>query len=643
MLASQQSVFSRICARSFRTTSTAWKQPAHDRLRMRRHQPQPRHRLPFVDEAPMNVLPEKPPVLPTSWGSTADKVKCLRYSHGVHLSSIPTTFEKLEELYHLEKNLWFHSLDLPLKSPEMLDFSQFITRTKLLDWSWEPFDHQSALESRLSHQLSEQLLFLCRLPVNMHDQKPESIIARGRRRTMLISNCMETAYQTIVTSEPASQLARSVHQIDESARVETFLKRLYPNEMWKPVSEIDEDLFEDVDETILDGEGCVRFRIRADLTWQLRVPDPLQPFFPMKHPICYSEKPPKCRYRPEAFGLKPIDCFKFSCLPIDSSELARSVAGYWSRNPFSEGDPCEFGLLGVLDTRSAEEIWNDLSRLALSEEKKSDIWTKNGISEGLLTAFAWTSAQAYNQGFTLYNEITYPFAAQILLFDYDHIQLLRYQLNSLASLWQAEDCEAPFNLAWVSPKIKLFEFVDSAPCGRMQVNPEALSLLASGFLHPTDADRPSELLRPYLTPGSLAPRDRAKRSVRDEDTFARLIPNAASSPDLDDSVQIDKENTVDLADMTEAERKALDEARQSARKLPLRMYTPARPHPNEVFFYKLTNQRELLKELRSEVPSLGGSLRGLPGPYDRIRENYRMHRRNQQPRSRVQAPPRRWR
>lgn len=73
----------------------------------------------------------------------------------------------------------------------------------------------------------------------------------------------------------------------------------------------------------------------------------------------------------------------------------------------------------------------------------------------LLTFFA--------PGFTLYNELTYPFTTQILLFDHDHIQLLRYQLNSLVSLWQVEDCSTPYNLVWFSPKVKLFEFVDSLP------------------------------------------------------------------------------------------------------------------------------------------------------------------------------------
>ncbi|KAA0185513.1 28S ribosomal protein S30 mitochondrial [Fasciolopsis buskii] len=647
MLISRQSYIPRICSHPFVTTSSTWKQPKHDRLRMRRHLPPPRHQFPFVHEAPVNILPEKPPVIPASWDSTVDKVKNLRFNHGDHLSSIPTTFEKLEELYHLEKNLWFHSLDLPLKSPEMLDFSKFITRTKLLDWSWElPSNHQSALGNRLAHQLSEQLLYLYRNPVNIYDQRPKSFNARKMRRIMLISSCMETAYQTIMSTQPASPFARGIHQIDEFARVETFLKRLYPREMWSSVSEVDEDLFDDVDETVLDDEGCVRYRIRADLAWQLRGPDPLQPFLSMDHPVCYDTKPSECLYRPEALDLKPVDCFKFSCLPKThfrfASEFARSVAGYWSRNPFYEGDPCEFGLLGVLDARSAEQMWIDVSRLALSETSRSDIWIRSTLAEGLLTAFSWASAQAYNQGFTLYNELTYPFTTQILLFDHDHIQLLRYQLNSLVSLWQVEDCSTPYNLVWFSPKVKLFEFVDSLPCG-VRVFPEAVSLLVASFLHPTDSDRSTKLLRPYLASGVMAPRDYAKCSVDGARSIPRLIPDTADMPDLNDSTPTETRSIKDLAHFTEGERKALEAARRSAQKLPLWMRTPGLPHPNEVFFYKLANQRELLDELSSEVPSLDGSLLGIPEKHEIIKASYRRLQRNRQARSRVEAPPRRWR
>ncbi|VDP65910.1 unnamed protein product [Echinostoma caproni] len=184
-------------------------------------------------------------------------------------------------------------------------------------------------------------------------------------------------------------------------------------------------------------------------------------------------------------------------------------------------------------------------------------------------------------------------------------------------------------------------FVQTINCRNcVKVNPEAVSLLASGFLYPTDVDLPSEILRPHLARG-IAPRDRATYPP-DANSLTYLIPNSADSPDLDESSQTN-ELPPDWEHITTEERKALDEARQSSRKLPLRMYTPGRPHPNEVFFFKETDKRELLDELRSEVPSFGGSFGRLPEPYDSLSRKWFSDHRRRQPRPRVQQPPKRWR
>lgn len=39
--------------------------------------------------------------------------------------------------------------------------------------------------------------------------------------------------------------------------------------------------------------------------------------------------------------------------------------------------------------------------------------------------------------------------------DGNYIQLLRFQLNSITSLWKAEDSMLPYNLAWYSPRVEL--------------------------------------------------------------------------------------------------------------------------------------------------------------------------------------------
>lgn len=122
----------------------------------------------------------------------------------------------------------------------------------------------------------------------------------------------------------------------------------------------------------------------------------------------------------------------------------------------------------------------------------------------------------------------------------------------------------------------------------VRVFPEAVSLLVASFLHPTDSDRSTKLLRPYLASGVMAPRDYAKCSVDGARSIPRLIPDTADMPDLNDSTPTETRSIKDLAHFTEGERKALEAARRSAQKLPLWMRTPGLPHPNEVFFYKVS-------------------------------------------------------
>ena len=74
--------------------------------------------------------------------------------------------------------------------------------------------------------------------------------------------------------------------------------------------------------------------------------------------------------------------------------------GYWPPSPFlpepvSE-EPCKFGLLGVVDvTPSPDQIYFHSNR---STDISMTCAERDALSNGLLTAFAWTSAMAYNEG-----------------------------------------------------------------------------------------------------------------------------------------------------------------------------------------------------------------------------------------------------
>ncbi|KAF6772263.1 hypothetical protein AHF37_09147 [Paragonimus kellicotti] len=619
------------------TTPSFRRQPPQDRQRYKRHHQEPRHSVPFVDDAPLDRLPRKPTSISGLWGSTDPLVKSLRFRNGEELKRLPSTFEKLQELYHMENNMWFHSLDLPLQCPEMLEFTQQLTRTNLYSMDLE-IRESSIVHQYLTYALTEGLIHLNQPPVNQTSSDSEAIAMRSKKRCSLIAAFMEALYQACCRGDLAAHLTRQPHHLDERATVETFVKRSSPKELFVCWNDVAEDLYEDANETIFDtSENIVRYRIRAELAWQLRGSEPLKPFVPWDDPQCLRDRVPRSNYRPEAFGLKPVDCYCFTCIPhaetLDYSEFARSVAGYWSHSPFWQGDPCEFGLLGAVDVAHSEKMLKDLARTSLPSATKTDIRMRHGLTEGLLTAFAWTSAQAYNQainrciwllnlmwnwttskkwpdtlndtssmpdlkdiicllcsgehnltrisshlpfiskGFTLYNELTYPFAAQLLLIDEDHIQLMRYQLNSLTSLWKTEDSGLPFNVAWISPKLRLFQVNRSAGC-TVSVNSQAVSLMISAMLYPTDADRVSSSLRPYLS-DKFAPRDPSTCLIpnSDEATFTTVTSTTASK-----SAQ---------PSMSKLEQAALEASKRSEKEHPTRLFNPPRPHPNEVYFFKV--------------------------------------------------------
>ncbi|CAH8663928.1 unnamed protein product [Dicrocoelium dendriticum] len=623
----------KISARFISFSASVWKLPPHDRQRYKRHQPEPRHSLPFTDEARLDHLPKKP--IPTTglWGSTAPHIRDKRFKHGELLKSMPSTFDKLQELYHFEDNLWFHSLDLPLKIPGMLPFVQQLTRTNVAKWEPEEVDCP-LMQKYLLQSLSEGLSLLNRLPLNRIDERPTAVEARAKHRSRLIAACLESAYQAWTRAYPCSSPSDHVHQVDERATVETFFKRLVSPGLFVKHDDVIEDVFDEVNDTVVDPEeNTVRYRIRTELAWQLRVSRPLQQFICWEHPTCLECEVPVCNYRPEAFDLKPLECYRFSCLPYtqapDFSEYARSVAGYWSHTPFWRGDPCEFGLVGALDVVRGEQVHKNLARSALPEDVKSEVIMQHGLSEGLLSAFAWTSAQAYNQGFTLYNEITYPFAAQLVLFDADHIQLLRYQLNSLCSLWKSEDSGLPYNMAWYSPKVRLFDF-DSSAHHPISINPHAISLLVTAMQHPIDTTRSSTQLRPYL-PTSDYDVDKAYFIPSAGDTqYTPIHPSASNA------------ESAELL-LSEQELAALDETQQKAVSLPTRLFNPPRPNPNDVFYFKPTDRSKLNAEFKEEMPSFGGEFGELPGRFNILAQKYRIEKRNRGARSHVQAPPRRWR
>ncbi|EUB59894.1 hypothetical protein ECG_03285 [Echinococcus granulosus] len=625
-------------AKGLRTSAVIQKQPARDRQRRRRKMPPPFHSLPFYDEDPLKTLKIEhlfPTSIPGSWGTTNVRTTEKFYKIGRALKVQPTLFEKLKELYYHERNLWYHRLDLPLNCTNTLDFSQYITRTNVrsLKELTPTYSAPTNLDINIIKNRVQEFLTLCPLQPN----------SSSKERQEFLGSFMECIYSVLVEYCDQSHLRTRATQADVGAKVETFFKRsgfadLYDTERIKNEC-LSEGVWEATEDAILDAEELLRFRICGKLAWQIRTDSPLPPFVAASEGVCFEDRlPPDGKlYRPEVFGLDPIDHYDFSCLPFVNSmyspEYIRSVAGYWPSSPFlpepvSE-EPCKFGLLGVVDVTPSSEQWHFHCTDGIAP---SDSLAREALSNGILAAFAWTSAMAYNQGFTLYNELESPFSVQLLLFDATSAtwQLIAYQLNSLCALWKAPDAGDPFNLLWNSPRIPMFTSpasTDLASSHEHRPNSEALELVTRAML---------------LEPTQVKAEANAQ---------VRLIPNSSTEGKEAD---VTARSTDDgAAELTEAEHAALFavESEEAALKShPIRAFPHPRPHPNEVFFLKLTEKAELLEEMREKMPAFGGALspfyeEGSAVPAD-IREalrQFRLDRRARTPHSKVLRRPPRWR
>ncbi|KAL7059371.1 hypothetical protein AAHC03_013734 [Spirometra sp. Aus1] len=617
-------------------------------MRRKRKIVPPFHSLPFWNEDPVTDLRMEevfPKPITGLWGSTEESLKRKFFKKEETLKQLPTVFEKLHELYYLEDNMWYNNLDLPLQYLESLEFSQHITRTTLHQITPPPSQPEgktAILSERLSQLLQDELRLLNKPYLNTVDVSVEARRQRSAAKHEFLCSLMECIHNTLAQLYPDSHLITCNNQIDNGAKVETFFKRTGYADLLNSQSSdstLAEDLWEPVSEILLDSENLIRFRLRGQLNWQLRGQMPLQAFVSTDDPSCFQKHLPNSLYRPENFGVKPVESYDFSCLPFTLnkhlSEYLRTVAGYWSDTPFFKGDPCQFGLVGVLDISRNEDVFDDLaSSTLLNAAEREFIITRHGLSEGILTAFAWSSAIAYNQGFTLYNDLTYPIPVQLLLTDGHHFQLLRFQLNSLTALWKPEDAGLPFNMAWASQRLALYDQDAAAINDKITINTTALTLIADALLREPMQPNAEMDLRPYLATTTDSADDTLRR---------RLIQPSLNE---EDQLQMSAGTHGEHLDvhLTPAERKALLDAEAiSSKRTPLRIAPRRQSHPNDIFFFRPTEKADLLQEFREQMPVFGGRAATLPEPHKQILQEEKKRIRGIKPHRKVLRGPRRWR
>lgn len=119
--------------------------------------------------------------------------------------------------------------------------------------------------------------------------------------------------------------------------------------------------------------------------------------------------------------------------------------GFWP------GDPCEFGLLSF---QKRGHLLNRSQSFGPQDQQEAL------HSHGIMSSFAWLLSQASYQGFTTYNDLTYPLVAQTVITNGQEWSFYTYQLNTALMHSDYVHSNPKRNICWGTAPQRLFESID---------------------------------------------------------------------------------------------------------------------------------------------------------------------------------------
>ena len=157
-----------------------------------------------------------------------------------------------------------------------------------------------------------------------------------------------------------------------------------------------------------------------------------------------------------------------------------SIPGFWP------GNVREYGLLSYQDRNFM---------LNRNNEKYGEGDMQDALhSQGILSSYAWLLGQACYQGFSTYNDLTYPLTTQTIVTDGKLWSFYVYQLNT-TSINTGSEQNNKFNQCWGTKEMKLYDQIDDN--GKIQgLNNEVLRNLIQFYTNQPKA-REHEM-KPYL-------------------------------------------------------------------------------------------------------------------------------------------------
>lgn len=142
---------------------------------------------------------------------------------------------------------------------------------------------------------------------------------------------------------------------------------------------------------------------------------------------------PKSRSDPQAIGYRRV------------YQHVTNIPGFWP------GSEHEFGQLSYHNRHKYKVPYNTYD----TEDQKNAL-----IAQGILSSFGWLVAQSTYQGFSTYNDLTYPLTTQTIITDGQSWSFFVYQLNTTVFETVNFDRSRRTNKCWTSEEMKLFEEID---------------------------------------------------------------------------------------------------------------------------------------------------------------------------------------
>ncbi|XP_015601452.1 28S ribosomal protein S30, mitochondrial [Cephus cinctus] len=417
------------------------------------------------------------------------------------IKSIKTVEEKLFKInvprYYGWKSLMMHEYQIPYNS---LDQAQYITRTHLVKDMKLPSYYETLLGSdQLDHivqeirsQVEDAIAF------EYIDRKREGILSENEfeNRFLIDSTMAEAVVRQVNRILLANLSSKYSHlletQVDYNSRLEAFwvvggIDPTYQVQKCKEnVPYLKKYANDPVDRHI---------QYKGKPIAQLRYDFPLHEFISLSE----SENPaltvPQYTLDPRTLGYS------------HEWQHGTSIPGFWP------GDKSEFGGLS----------YHNCSYLTIRPKEYND--EIDALStQSLLASYAWLLSQACYQGFSTFNDLTYPLVTQTIITNGQTWSFSAYQLNTTVVHSDHVNNNPRRNVCWITKPLKLFEKVENGKL--VGFNEDVLRYIVSFYAN-APQERVGINMKPYLgeTENVVADIEDPERRAWLEKHYKHLVSN----------------------------------------------------------------------------------------------------------------------